>query len=142
MSPSTSSSLPVSRADHTYKSYLSDTYLALLQVGFTLPHLLPSARCALTAPFHPYRKRRYIFCGTGRQCTIAITHCPGVTWHSVLWSPDFPLSTKTANSDCLANKADDFNKTLMNTQIISSTTRENTSEPGAFLIDSTVNEIR
>jgi len=29
-------------------------YLVLLQVGFTLPRLLPVARCALTAPFQPY----------------------------------------------------------------------------------------
>jgi len=27
--------------------------LVLLLVGFTLPRLLPAARCALTAPFHP-----------------------------------------------------------------------------------------
>ena len=34
----------------------SDTlpYLVLLRVGFTLPPTLPPARCALTAPFHPY----------------------------------------------------------------------------------------
>ena len=31
-----------------------ETYLVLLRVGFTLPLLLPTARCALTAPFHPY----------------------------------------------------------------------------------------
>jgi len=31
-------------------------YLVLLRVGFTLPRLLPAARCALTAPFHPYRR--------------------------------------------------------------------------------------
>ena len=30
-------------------------YLALLQVGFTVPPVLPPARCALTAPFHPCR---------------------------------------------------------------------------------------
>src|SRR6516165_4282166 len=30
-------------------------YLVLLRVGFTLPPPLPSERCALTAPFHPYR---------------------------------------------------------------------------------------
>jgi hypothetical protein len=30
-------------------------YLVLLQVGFTVPQLLPVARCALTAPFHPYQ---------------------------------------------------------------------------------------
>jgi len=47
-------------------------YLVLLRVGFTLPPVLPPARCALTAPFHPYRTppgggaRRYIFCGTFR----------------------------------------------------------------------------
>ena len=29
-------------------------YLVLLRVGFTLPPALPSERCALTAPFHPY----------------------------------------------------------------------------------------
>jgi hypothetical protein len=30
-------------------------YLVLLPVGFTLPPPLPATRCALTAPFHPYR---------------------------------------------------------------------------------------
>ena len=29
-------------------------YLALLRTGFAMPPLLPAARCALTAPFHPY----------------------------------------------------------------------------------------
>jgi hypothetical protein len=29
-------------------------YLALLPVGFSVPRPLPAARCALTAPFHPY----------------------------------------------------------------------------------------
>src|SRR5262245_64936185 len=29
-------------------------YLVLLHAGFCLPPALPSARCALTAPFHPY----------------------------------------------------------------------------------------
>ncbi len=32
-------------------------YLVLLRVGFTLPLMLPPARCALTAPFHPYLPR-------------------------------------------------------------------------------------
>ena len=32
-------------------------YLVLLPVGFTLPRLLPGARCALTAPFHPCSRR-------------------------------------------------------------------------------------
>ena len=44
-----------------------ETYLVLLRVGFTLPLLLPTARCALTAPFHPYlpiKGGRFAFCGT------------------------------------------------------------------------------
>jgi len=48
-------------------------YLVLLQVGFTLPQLLPAARCALTAPFQPYLTeiRRYIFCGTCHKLTLS-----------------------------------------------------------------------
>jgi hypothetical protein len=47
------------------------SYLVLLPVGFSMPSPLPAARCALTAPFHPYRPpdraeraRRCAFCGT------------------------------------------------------------------------------
>ena len=48
------------------------TYLVLLRVGFTMPLLLPAARCALTAPFHPYlcsrtNHRRSNLCGTFRR---------------------------------------------------------------------------
>src|SRR6185295_19401801 len=32
-------------------------YLVLLRAGFCLPPVLPRARCALTAPFHPYPSR-------------------------------------------------------------------------------------
>jgi hypothetical protein len=42
-------------------------YSVLLQAGLAVPHPLPDARCALTAPFHPYRHgepcRRFAFCG-------------------------------------------------------------------------------
>jgi len=41
-------------------------YLALLQVGFTVPALLPGPRCALTAPFHPCRPCRDRLHGSGR----------------------------------------------------------------------------
>ncbi len=34
------------------------SYSVLLPVGFTVPRLLPVTRCALTAPFRPYRTRR------------------------------------------------------------------------------------
>ena len=49
-----------------------ETYLVLLRVGFTMPLLLPAARCALTAPFHPYlcsrtNHRRSALCCTGRR---------------------------------------------------------------------------
>src|SRR5699024_1280279 len=52
-----------------------DSYLVLLRVGFTLPPWLPRARCALTAPFHPYlgAPRRYRLCGTSRHCAVAYT---------------------------------------------------------------------
>ena len=42
--------------------------LILLPVGFAVPARSPAPRCALTAPFHPYRAgwpaRRFVFCGT------------------------------------------------------------------------------
>src|SRR5579883_354564 len=49
LSPNTSSDLPELSTGHTI-----ELCLILLQVGFTLPSLLPAMRCALTAPFHPY----------------------------------------------------------------------------------------
>src|SRR3954451_5916363 len=46
-------------------------YSVLLPVGFTMPGPLPDPRCALTAPFHPYRAEaprsdggRFVLCGT------------------------------------------------------------------------------
>src|SRR5437899_6503670 len=33
---------------------MASPYLVLLRAGFGLPPVLPRARCALTAPFHPY----------------------------------------------------------------------------------------
>ncbi len=62
-------------------------YLVLLQVGFTLPRLLPTARCALTAPFHPYLTK------LGGIFSVALSissRFPDVIWHPAHWSPDFP----------------------------------------------------
>ena len=66
-------------------------YLALLQLGFTEPLVLPRVRWALTPPFHPYRKR-FAFGGLF-SVALAVTSnrpinrfgylCPGVTWQSV-----------------------------------------------------------
>ena len=54
------------------KQIMCCPYLVLLPTGFTLPLLLPAARCALTAPFHPYlcsrtNHRRSSLCCTGRR---------------------------------------------------------------------------
>jgi hypothetical protein len=77
---------------------LSPPYLVLLRAGFCLPPTLPPARCALTAPFHPYfrmsgalgmewwrrstrarhhtspsppdTRKRYVFCATVRQVAL------------------------------------------------------------------------
>jgi hypothetical protein len=72
-SPRISSNLPGDPVGHRCGRSHLPPYLVLLRVGFTLPLLLPAARCALTTPFHPYHPtanrclRRYIFCGTFRR---------------------------------------------------------------------------
>jgi len=65
-SPHASSDLPGSSADHASRSPIWSCS------GWGLPcrERLPVTRCALTAPFHPYRclwQRRYVFCCTGRE---------------------------------------------------------------------------
>ncbi len=71
-------------------------YLVLLRVGFTLPRLLPTARCALTAPFHPYPIKKL-----GGIFSVALSissHFPDAIWHPALWSPDFPHLHQQAES--------------------------------------------
>lgn len=64
-------------------------YSVLLPVGFTMPPMLPPARCALTAPFLPYRAEAAAVC--------FLLHCPSTCAGRMLsgtvsrWSPDFPL---------------------------------------------------
>ena len=78
-------------------------YLVLLRVGFAMQRSLLNARCALTAPFHPYLlgptkpvygfvrvERRYRLCGTVRRTALK-PPLPGVIRHTALWSSDFPL---------------------------------------------------
>ena len=65
-------------------------YLVLLRVGFSLPPLLPTARCALTAPFHPYRPSYEDVGGIFSVALSVGSRLPGITWHPALWSPDFP----------------------------------------------------
>src|SRR5207302_7125160 len=68
-------------------------YLVLLHAGFCLPPALPPARCALTAPFHPYPA--FALAGFGGAvfflCHYSVKlPCPGVTRRTALWSSDFP----------------------------------------------------
>ena len=56
-SPDASRDLPGRRLESPHAGAEAPTrrpYTVLLPVGFTLPLPLPVARCALTAPFHPY----------------------------------------------------------------------------------------
>ena len=76
--------------------------LALLRAGFTLPPRLPSGRCALTAPFHPYpRKQVAMFQGAvcflrhfpsspGRPSPARREKPPINSRRPALWSSDFP----------------------------------------------------
>ena len=65
-------------------------YWLLLQVGFAVPLESPRARCALTAPFHPYRPHRPAVC--------FLWHFPAgrpdwpLASTVTLWSSDFPLA--------------------------------------------------
>ena len=59
--------------------------------GLPCRRMLPPARCALTAPFHPYP--HHIAVAAGGLLSVALSvgsRPPGVTWHPVHWSPDFP----------------------------------------------------
>ncbi len=81
-------------------------YLVLLRVGFTMPQAV--TRCAVRS----YRTISPLptFKNTGGLFSAALSvgfHLPGVTWHSVLRSPDFPPQTDVWR-DCLANSSCDF----------------------------------
>ena len=68
-------------------------YLALLRAGFCLPPMLPRARCALTAPFHPYPSTRPCGLAQGGMFSVPLSvgsPRPGVTRRTALRSSDFP----------------------------------------------------
>ena len=101
-SPFASSNLPKNATGRTCLPSKLFFYLVLLQVGFTVPQLLPVARCALTAPFHPYRMpskmiRRFTFCCTSRRLTPPrryLAPCPV--------EPGLSSTMRSAQRDCLA----------------------------------------
>ena len=76
-------------------------YAVLLPVGFALPPPLPAARCALTAPFHPYRRRGP--CGPQQPAVCFLWHCPwgrprrALSGTVLPWSPDFPPAARGVN---------------------------------------------
>ena len=90
--PAGSSDLPGSnRAGHPKQL----PYLVLLRAGFALPSRSPGTRCALTAPFHPYRPRR--MAPSGGVVSVALSFSSprlGVTQRTALWSSDFPLRAR------------------------------------------------
>ena len=72
--------------------------------GWGLPchAMLPPARCALTAPFHPYLYDLTATIGGIFSAALSVgSRRPGVTWHPAHWSPDFP--PRTLRSDCPAD---------------------------------------
>ena len=85
-------------------------YLVLLRVGFTMPQAV--TRCAVRS----YRTISPLPNKLGGLFSAALSvgsHLPGVTWHSVLWSPDFPPQTaETVWRDRLANSQEDFTLNL------------------------------
>ena len=90
-SPCACSDLPGSGAGHASPpDGGSLPYLVLLRVGFALPPVLPPARCALTAPFHPCRAPSRTRGGLFSVALSVGSRPPGVTWHPALRSPDFP----------------------------------------------------
>ena len=62
--------------------------------GLPCRRMLPPARCALTAPFHPYLPSPVCTShDIGGLLSVALSvgsRPPGITWHLALWSPDFP----------------------------------------------------
>jgi hypothetical protein len=126
-SPHISSDLPGSRAGRTGQIDCPLRDLVLLQVGFTVPPMLPSARCALTAPFHPYsapiscvclsdtaiHKFLVLHVSAQRDERGAVSflwhfpwaHAPQALPGALPWEPG--LSSTLARSDCLADSGCD-----------------------------------
>ena len=92
--PSASRDLPGRRRENppADRSPTCRPYSVLLPVGFALPPPLPAARCALTAPFHPYPSARpaWPVASKGGLLSVALSlgsPPPGVTRHRVSVEP-------------------------------------------------------
>jgi len=99
-------------------------YLVLLRVGFAVPcgvgpaggGLLPHRFTLTTHPCGPF----------GGLFSVALSvgsRRPGVTWHSALWSPDFPRRD-CSRRDCLADSVSaEFTRARMNAAVGRPSTR-------------------
>jgi len=96
----TSSNLPGSSAGHAYRNPI----WSCSEWGLPCRGMLPPTRCALTAPFQPYRYTEVYLGGIFSAALSVDSRRPDVIWHSTLWSPDFPPSFYK-DSDCLANSS-------------------------------------
>ena len=76
-------------ADYGHTPKRVEDCLRLHAVGFAVPRLSPVGRCALTAPFHPYRPKPAVY--SLWHFPLPDDHGPvGVTHHRVLPCSDFP----------------------------------------------------
>src|SRR4029079_2522601 len=98
-SPATSSGLPGSTRGHALPLSRRLPYLALLQVGFAVPSVLPRPRCALTAPFHPCQFHCWNFGGLLSVALSVGSRRPGVTWHLVRKEPGLSSPFREKCSD-------------------------------------------
>ena len=67
-----------------------DLYLALLQVGFTLPRRVTTRAVRSYRTLSPLPDKPKFAGGLLSAALSVGSRPPGVTWHPVLWSPDFP----------------------------------------------------
>jgi hypothetical protein len=100
-SPPASCGLPgtVQRLERCAGRATPRSCLALLRVGFAVPPLLPVARCALTAPFHPCLCPRGAIGGLLSVALSVASRRPAVSRHPALRSSDFPRRAGRARRD-------------------------------------------
>jgi hypothetical protein len=80
----------------SFEKPLCRPYSVLLPVGLAVPLMLPSARCALTAPFHPYRRRT-----AGGLFSVALSlgsPPPDVIRHRVSMEPGLSSASREATA--------------------------------------------
>src|SRR5688572_32875395 len=98
-SPATSSGLPGSTRGHALPLSWRLPYLALLQVGFAVPSVLPRPRWALSAPFHHCRRHCWRLGGLLSVALSVGSRRPGVTWHLVRKEPGLSSTFREKCSD-------------------------------------------